>query len=516
MPRRGRIGKSKVSKTMKGVMGSGSDNLFSRSAAEGGRASGLRRRSSRERVVVFTRYPEAGKTKTRLIPRLGPEGAASLQRAMTEHVIQQVRELRKDRTISVEVRYKGGNLELMSRWLGLDMLYRKQSGQDLGARMLTAFQEAFDQGEESVLLIGTDCPDITGEILEKGFQELLKSDLVFGPAADGGYYLVGMKRSYPLLFSGILWGTASVLDQTVEKAGIQRLSVAFVARLQDVDRPEDLDVLQKENSAYASLFEGISREHFASPLERESQELPSDTKSGAHEQAGRERAGGNELISVIIPTLNEERNLLATLENLAQTEQVEIIVADGGSTDRTRELAKNCGAIVVQAPPGRATQMNAAVGSATGDILLFLHADTRLPNNWIEGVRRELAKPGTAAGAFALGIDSAERSLRAIENLANFRSRRFQLPYGDQAIFVRSELFRRIGGYADLPIMEDVELIRRLRRYGRIRTARERVLTSPRRWERLGVVRTTAINQIVIVGYVLGIAPTYLARLYCR
>ncbi len=503
-----------MSSATKGIMGSGSEMLLAIFAAVRGRAASLRTGSSRERVIVFTRYPEAGKTKTRLIPRLGSDGAAALQRAMTEHAIQQVLELRKDRTISVEIRYQGGNEALVTHWLGPDLLYREQRGEDLGGRMRSAFQEAFAQGAERVLLMGTDCPGITERIVEKGFQELARSDLVIGPAADGGYYLLGMKRLYPLLFSGISWGTNDVLDQTIEKARIQGLSVTFVDRLEDVDRPEDLHVLQKEGSAYASLLVGISGQHFESPLKYDSQRQTFYAESGAHVETGRGSDSGKELISIIIPTLDEEMNLRAMFESLSQPEQTEIIVSDGGSTDRTRELARDCGAMVVQAPRGRAAQMNAGVDFATGDILLFLHADTRLPNNWTEGVRRELAKPGTAAGAFALGIDSASLSLRAIENLANVRSRRLQLPYGDQAIFVRSELFRRVGGYADLPIMDDVDLMRRLRKYGRIRIARERVLTSPRRWERLGVIRTTVINQIVIAGYAIGVAPATLARLY--
>ena len=158
--------------------------------------------------------------------------------------------------------------------------------------------------------------------------------------------------------------------------------------------------------------------------------------------------------------------------------------------------------------------MNAGAGEALGDILLFLHADTRLPQNWISMVRKALAEPGTAAGAFEIAINGNERGLRIIERLTNSRSRRLQLPYGDQAIFVKADLFGQIGGYSDLPIMEDFELVRRLRKFGRIITVPARVITSARRWRDRGIWRTTLINQAMILGYLTGISPARLVRWY--
>ena len=139
-----------------------------------------------------------------------------------------------------------------------------------------------------------------------------------------------------------------------------------------------------------------------------------------------------------------------------------------------------------------------------------------MPANWALMVRNAVAEPRTAAGAFEFAIDDKMKKMRIIERLTNFRSRTFQLPYGDQAIFLKADLFRRIGGYNDLPIMEDFDLIRRLRKFGRIITLPARALTSGRRWRNLGILRTTLINQAMILGYFLGISPERLARWYRR
>jgi uncharacterized protein len=196
--------------------------------------------SSKQRLIIFTRYPEPGKTKTRLIPALGNIGAANLQREMTEHTIFQVQELQKAIAISVEVRFAGGNLQLMQDWLGLGLVYQSQGEGDLGLRMARSLFDAFQSGAEKVIIIGTDCPGVNVQVLATAFEKLHTSDLVLGPAIDGGYYLIGMRQPIPELFVNIEWGTAQVFSKTVEIA--QKLHVSYVnlSLLGDVDRPEDL------------------------------------------------------------------------------------------------------------------------------------------------------------------------------------------------------------------------------------------------------------------------------------
>ncbi|AFY75997.1 glycosyl transferase [Pleurocapsa sp. PCC 7327] len=220
-------------------------------------------------------------------------------------------------------------------------------------------------------------------------------------------------------------------------------------------------------------------------------------------------------ISIIIPVLNEAAIIQETLSRFQNSSDIEIIIVDGGSQDRTVELARELGVKVIVSPQfGRANQMNLGAAAATGNILLFLHADTHLPTGYSEIIQETLSRPQTVAGAFELAIDSQEKSLRLVERVVNLRSRFCSLPYGDQAIFLKASIFREIGGFPDLPIMEDFEFIQCLKKRGKITIAPAKVITSSRRWQKLGIFKTTLINQLIILGYYLGISPKKLARLY--
>ena len=221
-----------------------------------------------------------------------------------------------------------------------------------------------------------------------------------------------------------------------------------------------------------------------------------------------------EKISIIIPVLNEANTINGVLARILGASNVEVIVVDGGSQDETVALAQSVGVKVIAVISGRASQMNAGAAVATGSILLFLHADTHLPPAFDTLVRQVLQNTGAIAGAFELRIDAELWGIRLIEKMVNLRSRFLSLPYGDQAIFLKASIFKEIGGFPNLPIMEDFELMRRLKRYGKIAIAPAPVVTSGRRWQKLGVVRTTLINQLIIIGYFLGVPPARLARWY--
>ena len=437
-----------------------------------------------QRLIVFTRFPEPGKTKTRLIPLLGASGAARLQRRMTENTIAIAATAACRPGLTVEVCHEGGSKALMRQWLGPQFSYRPQGSGDIGQRMSRAFEAAFQEGAEVTVIIGSDIPRISAEIIHQAFDGLQENDLVFGPARDGGYYLIGVKKAIPFetycrLFDGINWGSREVLSQTLQNARASGLRFILLKVLGDIDRPDDLHIWQEAEKTALK----------PSPAPK---------------------------ISVIIPALNEAATIARTISHLTGGDPMEVIVVDGGSMDETTELAGSRGAKVIHSKPGKAVQMNAGAAAAAGDILVFLHADTMLPGSFSDQIVSSLNRKNVAAGAFQLSIDSNAAGLRIIEHVANWRSRLLRLPYGDQALFMKTSLFEEVGGFPDLPIMEDYILVRRLKRKGKIVILPSAVKTSPRRWLHLGILKTWLINQLIVIAYHLGANPEQLTRFYRR
>ena len=222
----------------------------------------------------------------------------------------------------------------------------------------------------------------------------------------------------------------------------------------------------------------------------------------------------NTRISIIIPTLNEANNITAAISSIQPSTNVEIIVVDGGSNDNTAAIAQSLGATVISSAPGRSMQMNTGAAIASGDILLFLHADTQLPANFDTMIRHQLAQPGIIAGAFTLRIDSPHPGLRLIEWGIKWRSRFWQMPYGDQAIFLTKQSFIQVGNFPEIPIMEDFQIIKNLKRLNKITIIDVPVVTSPRRWLKKGILQTTLINQIIVIAYLLRIPPNKIRQWY--
>jgi rSAM/selenodomain-associated transferase 2 len=221
-------------------------------------------------------------------------------------------------------------------------------------------------------------------------------------------------------------------------------------------------------------------------------------------------------LSVVIPSLDEAANLAVLLPILAaELPSAEVIVADGRSGDGSPDLvARLATARLVTSSRGRARQMNAGARVATGDVLLFLHADTRLPPGAAAAIDRALEDHAVVGGRFDVRFDNPGPAYRMIAALMNLRSRLSGISTGDQAIFVRRRVFDALGGYPDIPLMEDVELTRRLKRAGRLAALRARVTTAARKWEREGVARTIVLMWTLRLLYACGVSPARLHRWY--
>ena len=225
-------------------------------------------------------------------------------------------------------------------------------------------------------------------------------------------------------------------------------------------------------------------------------------------------------ISVILPTRDEEDAILPCLESIARCEgPMEILVVDGGSRDRTLERARDFTSrsphatrVLSSDRTGRAAQMNFAAKEAGGAILWFVHADSRVPQDATLAIRRALSDPRVLAGSFRFEVDSPGWKFRLLETAVATRTRWFRAPYGDQGLFLRTDVFRRIGGYADQPILEDLDLVRRVRKLGRMAALPQSLVTAGRRWEEHGFLATTWLHTRILIADRLGVEPETIAN----
>jgi rSAM/selenodomain-associated transferase 2/rSAM/selenodomain-associated transferase 1 len=443
----------------------------------------------KNRLIIFTRYPQEGYTKKRMIPELGAKGAMELQQSMTSFILRKMSLISLLRPVEILVYYHHNGQpadykDLMSKWLGSDLRYVEQSEGDLGTKMRNAFKDAIADGVSKCIIIGSDIPDIDyHDSIDRAYRHLEDSELVLGPAEDGGYYLIGLdltrvaSKDWTHLFAGIDWGTNAVFDQTIALARIAKLNWSLLGTLRDVDEITDLPVWKNSQKNFQN----------------------------------------STTISIIIPVLNESLNIMKTIEKIMEnSSNIEIIVVDGGSTDDTLEICKKFPDLVlVESSKGRGVQMNAGASFATGEILFFLHGDSLVPSNFDTMIRHCLLKRGCSLGAFSFSVDEKALSGKnLLERMTNWRANVLQLPYGDQGIFLYKKNFIKLNGFLEIKLMEDFEFVTRCQKLGKVVILNAPIVTSARRYKKMGIFNTTLTNQMIIVFYYCGVAPETLSKFY--
>ncbi len=434
-------------------------------------------------ICLFAKAPNPGQAKTRLAPVLGNEGAAHFARALLLDALDEWK------TSELLIAHTGEMSA--SLWRRMKPFHQVSQGQgDLGARMERVLTHTLRTSDVAIA-VGTDIPGLGEEQAALATAKLKTHDAVLGPSEDGGFYLLAVKRCPKGLLDDVPWSSTNTLAITRERLASAGMRVALLDTRYDVDKPADLRRLAAELAAEPEAMPH-TRRFLASPE--------------------------NRAISVIVPILNEEARLASQLSHLRDIPGIaETIVVDGGSTDASLQIAASFDTVrVVPSGVGRALQMNTGAATAFGGTLLFLHADTKLPTDACEQVHDALQQ--AQAGAFRLrtqyDIGARHRPwVASFLPLADMRSRYTRFPYGDQALFVRTKLFRRVGGYPRLPLFEDLALSIALHKLAPLHKALGPVQVSARRFQERPFYYLALMNSFPLL-YRLGVSPKRLASFY--
>ncbi len=457
------------------------------------------RKGSKNALIVFTREPVPGKTKTRLMPYYTPEQCAELHLCFLRDISREMKHglIGEDMFIC----YTGGEPVFLRKTFSYAADFFEQTGEGLGIRMENAISHVLELGYDKCVLIGTDIPEIQAETIRNAFDALDGNDIVVGPTTDGGYYLIGMKEVRHEAFDVKLYGIGTVYEETVslmEKAG---LTVATVDTYSDIDEREDIaDLRDRLRNAKAknrtSSVKAICRpgnsnsyEECRCPEESKTRKKlfrfrSPDSRTMQTRVSATERfVSENTSVSVIIPVYNESDTIDRMMDQLESfRDEAEIIFVDGGSTDDTAERIGGRYRII-SSEKGRGVQMNAGAAASSGDILFFLHCDSELPPDFVEEIKRCMRTH--KAGCFGVRFPSRNFFMLTNRLISNHRAFGRGLPFGDQGIFIDRNLFFDMGMFPEIPVMEDYEFSRRLRQRGiRPGMTKKRIVTSARRYRK--------------------------------
>ena len=416
-------------------------------------------------MIIFTKAPENGRVKTRMKPYLTDEECADLAECMLRDISRETADTGADIFMCYDAGSEG--LRKLRKIFGRRPVYFPQEGSGLGERMDNALRKVLALGYSSCMLMGSDIPEVRTSELIDAFDALDNNDIVCGPSADGGYWLIGMHRPESSLLTGREYSHGHVLEELMQAASDEGLSCALASRHQDMDEPDDL-------------------RDFASRMRRDAYLRKSRTGRFVRDHMS---------ISLIMPVYNEITTIDAMTDQLGRLkDDFEVIIVDGGSTDGTCEHIPD-GFTLIHSGKGRAVQMNTGAAAATGDILFFVHCDSELPDEPAKEIRRVMAR--REAGCFGIAFHSGQFFMMTNRVISNLRAGVHRVMFGDQGIFMTRELFDLVGGFPEIPIMEDYQMSLTLREMG-VRTgmARHRIYTSDRRYPRENIPKLRLMHRM--------------------
>jgi uncharacterized protein len=432
-------------------------------------------------LLIFMRYPEPGCVKSRLAAATGPGPAARIYEKLLRRTLGIAADFKRKSPlveIFVVLTPPERQVEIQDSYPGPWGFFCQQGGH-LGERMGESIQQVMDRGFSQVLLVGTDLADLQPADFDEAFQALDEGCSALGPAADGGFYLIGLDRPCPSAFQSEVWSTGAVFARTERLLVHAGLRVKRLRERRDIDSPEDLEILEEKPEFRTNL-------------------------------------------SVIIPTLGSIEQLEPVLQKLHKQiwpdDEIIVVQAEGGEqpVGPHEPLPIAPRVLAVASPRGRGLQLNRGADAAKGGLLFFLHDDSMPPLNFAYSVRKLCRLPEAALGCFRLAFSPSTPALDWIARWANRRTRLFGLPYGDQGLFCRRELYDHVGGFKKPYLMEDVDFVRNCLRRGRLLMLPESISTSPEKYLRHGILRASLRNHITMLLYRLGVSDRKLYEFYYR
>lgn len=431
-------------------------------------------------LIYFAKEPMEGKVKTRLAKSITDEEATKIYKLLLEQSLS----LSINQDIDKFVFTQAFTSEYQKYFKGFHTFL--QEGDNIGEKMANAFKTLFSQDYEQIILVGTDIPMLDENIIHEAFDSLHTHHTTINKSEDDGYYLIGFCREY---FEDKVFNVdfkKDVFKQTIKS--LKPLHVKIGKVLFDIDYIDDL---------------------------RKFATLKKQTTLGLHVK---KLLNTFPSISVVIPVYYEKENLPKTLQNLkekAHGSSYEIIISDTPEITTLNNIDTTTYFTCKAQKAGRAYQLNEGAKMARGEVLLFLHADTLLPKNWDEEILHQYTKNKKLAGAFSLGIQTNSFVIKLIEFLANIRVCFTNTPYGDQGQFISAHLFSKIGGYDELPLMEDIAIIDKIHKENiKVQILKSKIYTSDRRWKSEGILYTSLRNRVLSTLYHFGISAEKLKKYY--